>query len=898
MSEEPITDFVTTQDGTDFTNTHIGKAEVEFKALKELKSVGRTLKAGEFSFELLEGDEVIQTVSNSADGYAYFEKIEFLAKDAGIHSYTIREVPGDLAGMSYDDTEHHFSIEVIDNKNGTMDVEYMGYNPETGVKFVNTFTPSGSVVLEASKSLVGKDLVAGDYTFQVSDRQGNVYCTAENDASGNVVFPELTFHAAGTYVYEISEVVPEDTQELGGLTVANGVAYDTHKSEVTIVTLENEDGTLGITTTYAEGKAAFANKAVPDAVYPLAASKRIAGRDFRAGDAFTFTVTAAEEGAPLPANPSVTIEPTAGDEAAIDFGDITFTTADLGKTYTYTITEEGAGQTVDGLTYDPFSHWVKLTINDNGDGTMRVDAEQQLNAEGIVFTNTYVAEGQATLTAAKTLEGRDLKEGEFFFELRGDKLPGDVEVLHAHNAADGSIAFMPIGFTQDDAGKDFHYTITETQGTLRGVVYDDSSYDVTVHVTDNGDGTLGIAYDWGQAAEPPTFHNSLLTRTGFEFDKYSFGAEGAYDFVLTAVDASGNPREGVPVDYSNELLIADDGATAFTATVQNGAYESGRAKVAFPEITYAADGDYHYLVAEAESSVPGMAADEASYLVHVRVAGGVPETTYELLYGGQNLGETADLSFYNNSAVTVGGDSLTTQSAGELEQRVSVYPEAKKYLNGATDALVGGDFAFELVDEASGAVIASATNDEAGNVAFFDERNDPGLAYDAPGVHYYVMREVAGSEAGVAYDDSAILVTVTVTQSDQGLVADVAYNGPGGAEPAFYNVKEGMDVTVRKVSREGGEGLAGCTYALWMAGPAGDVMVAEAVSDAEGYITFRDVSLMSGQKYYFKEVEAPVGHTVDPHRTAYFTLNAAGDALVLAEQTAADGWHSATENAR
>ena len=105
-----------------------------------------------------------------------------------------------------------------------------------------------------------------------------------------------------------------------------------------------------------------------------------------------------------------------------------------------------------------------------------------------------------------------------------------------------------------------------------------------------------------------------------------------------------------------------------------------------------------------------------------------------------------------------------------------------------------------------------------------------------------------------------------------------------------------MDITVRKVSRYGGEGLVDCTYALWMVGPSGDVMIAEAVSDASGYITFRDVALLAGQKYYFKEVEAPAGHTVDPYRTAYFSLNAAGDKLVLVEETAADGWHSATEN--
>ena len=105
-----------------------------------------------------------------------------------------------------------------------------------------------------------------------------------------------------------------------------------------------------------------------------------------------------------------------------------------------------------------------------------------------------------------------------------------------------------------------------------------------------------------------------------------------------------------------------------------------------------------------------------------------------------------------------------------------------------------------------------------------------------------------------------------------------------------------MDLVVYKRSRYGGEGLENCTYALWMVNPAGDVMIQEATSDATGRILFTDVDLVYGQRYYFKEVEAPAGHTVDPYRTAYFALNEARDGTVIAEETASDGWHSKYEN--
>ena len=1034
VAEDAVENYVAQVNGYNLVNTHIATAEVQFFAQKKLEGAARTLRAGEFSFELLEDGQVIQTAVNAGDGNARFAAIEYTTDDTGVHSYTIREVKGDLKGVTYDTAAYDFKVTVTDNGNGTLDVAYDGYNPDEGVAFTNTYAPSGSVALQVNKLLDGAAPAAGAYTFQVADLQGSVYTTAKNAADGTVTFPSMTFKAAGTYKYVISEVVPATAQPLGTQTVADGIAYDTHKVNVTIEAIDNFDGTLRFDTTYEDNDVTFENATVADATYPLTATKHIEGRDFVAGDSFTFTVTA-DEGAPLPENTQVTIQPTSGTDAVVDFGAITFTTADLGKTYTYTISEADAAETVNGLQNDPFAHWVKLTVNDAGDGTMTVLATYQNDASGIVLTNRYTATGQAQLTATKVLEGRELADSEFFFELSGGNLESP---LHANAAADGSIAFAPITYTMEDVGKSFTYTMTETAGALGGVMYDTSSYDVTVTVTDNGDGTLGVAYDYGEAGAAPVFrntykaagttaqltahkaltggtlagdefsftltgvsenaagtaqtvkndakgmvtfdaidydtpgvyeyriaevipagaadngdgtftaadgivydgsqHTAVVTvtddghgalkadvayddnaagisfgnavgssvSTGFEFDKYYFGGVGTFDFTLTATDAQGVARAGAAVDYTGADAIVDDGQAAFTVTVQNGALSGNMAKVVFPEITYTADGDYYYLVQEAESSTPDMVADAAQYLAHVVVKDGQATTTFELIYEGVNYGPTTDLSFYNNSAVTLGFASLSAQSATQLAQRVSVYPKAKKQLNGSTDQLVGGEFTFELVDEATGDVIAVATNDELGNVAFFDENTDPGLAYDEPGAYYYYIREVPGNELGMIYDDSTVLLTVVIDQQHNelgevdGLVATVTYNAPGLDEegyPIFYNVKEGMDLTVQKVSRYGGEGLVDCTYALWMHNENGaDVMVKEATSDENGFITFTDVALMAGQKYFFKEVEAPEGHTVDPYRTAYFSLNETGDALVLVEETAPDGWHSAVEN--
>jgi pilin isopeptide linkage protein len=171
------------------------------------------------------------------------------------------------------------------------------------------------------------------------------------------------------------------------------------------------------------------------------------------------------------------------------------------------------------------------------------------------------------------------------------------------------------------------------------------------------------------------------------------------------------------------------------------------------------------------------------------------------------------------------------------------------------------------------------------------------LVYTEPGTYSYQIREVEGSEMGTTYDSAVIELTVTVTQTTDGLEASTAYSGFEGETPAFNNTTEGIDVEVYKRSRYGGEGLDNCTYALYMVGANGaGVLIQEATSDATGRILFTNVNLMKDQLYYFKEVEAPKGHTVDPYRTVYLKLDETGKKLVPAEETAADGWHSATEN--
>lgn len=379
-----------------------------------------------------------------------------------------------------------------------------------------------------------------------------------------------------------------------------------------------------------------------------------------------------------------------------------------------------------------------------------------------------------------------------------------------------------------------------------------------------------------------------------------------------------------------EPEFADDGSLAslseveggFEASEKNGAFEGEAAPVSF-KVEALEDGDYYYLAAEEDKSgEPGykdIVFDEACYLAHVKVEDGVvSDPDYTMLYpdgegGYDDLGAVAEgeAPAWHNNATEVPKLRMRmrfmafpmagAETPGAATARA--YPEAGKTVNGSAAGLAGGDYAFELREEGADAPVAVATNDAMGRVAFFGESSPNGLAFDAPGTYSYEIREVVPDEPelGVEYDQTVYRYVVEVTRGETGeLEAEESYYGPDGelldTPPVFNNHVEGIDLQVYKRSRYGGEGLDECTYALWMASDAGDVMVQEATSDDTGLIVFKDVALSPGRRYYFKEVEAPAGHTVDPYRTAYFSLTADGRGVELVEDTAEDGWHSKYDN--
>lgn len=231
-----------------FTNTYSvqptdSSVTDQVKVTKQL--TGRDMAAGEFAFELLEGNDVVATGTNSADGSVALSPITYTKP--GTHSYMLREVGGGThkAGVEYDGSVFAVTTTVTDNGDGTLSVAHKVDSDANTVGFTNSYTPAAtSVTLGASKVLNGKSLDAEEFAFVLTD-EGGKQVTATNDANGMVVFPAIQYGEAGTYQYTIAEVKGDESD----------VTYDESEYAVTVTVEDNGEGSLVATVAYEGGNA-------------------------------------------------------------------------------------------------------------------------------------------------------------------------------------------------------------------------------------------------------------------------------------------------------------------------------------------------------------------------------------------------------------------------------------------------------------------------------------------------------------------------------------------------------------------------------------------------------------------------------------------------------------------
>ena len=477
-----------------FHNSYTSKKTgITFSGTKTLE--GKTLEAGKFTFVLQETDKnwkakdgkAAVTATNGANGAYSFGEIEYT--EAGTYYYTVSEQGKGttVEGITYDATEYKITVTVTDDGKGKLVASADRKVDE--LNFTNTYKATGSTTLTATKTLTGRSFQSGDnWTFTVTASPTTapmpehpvVTTSATSGNSETLNFGKInyTLKDVGTYVYTITES--------GNIT---NVENDPNTARtVKVIVTDNGDGTLKVEQIEdAKNGLTFTNK-YAEGETTLGVTKVLSGREFKAGDVWTFNLTADSETAPMPAETSVTTTATSGNRQSLTFGTIKYSLADVGNTYTYTITESGSGE---GVTNDPnATRTVTVTVAEASDGKLAITRTE--SEGGTVFTNIYNAAGSLTLEANKKLKNKTLEAGAFSFELK-ELTAENTKVLETiPNEADGSVNFTTINYTLADVGT-HTYTVSEVKGSDGTVTYDGTVYTVEVTVTDAGNGTLNVS---------------------------------------------------------------------------------------------------------------------------------------------------------------------------------------------------------------------------------------------------------------------------------------------------------------------------------------------------------------------------------------------------------------------
>lgn len=846
-----------------FTNTYNVKP-VETSVTEQITATkfltGRDMAEGEFSFELVEGGDkdakVVATGKNAADGKITMSAVKY--DKAGTHAYTLREVKGGTTskGITYSDAKFAIETTITDSGDGTLSAQHVLKNAEAAI-FKNTYsvTPLETELdFGLSKAIDGRDWTDGDeFSFTITAPEGTplpdpaTVTVSKRDAKDGIAaikFGKIHYTAAGTYKYEI--------RENAGSTV--GMTYDAHVATAEVTVTEDSDGTLTANVTKKEN-GRFTNTYRTELDYAAAGglklSKTLYGRPMTEGQ-FTFTVTPADDdsasalgllpGANNYESPA-TIEGTVGQIDILAGHEVKFTQADAGKTFTYTVAEKNDGQP--GYTYDDAVRTVTIAIADDTAGTLTATTTVSGGSEGtlvteyktgaaavesavVPFVNSYSATTNtpggtaAQVVAAKTLTGRPMVDGEFWFgiayqgELVGyenlkPNIGGHVsfDALHYDTKMLADLESAGLAHRTDKDGKlawTINYTAYEAiHGLPNGVSATTWYFGFKVIVVDNGDGTLTATVDYGGIE--PLFENVYgadAVDAALAGTKKLQAAEGLTPADITgkftftvAADEAGAPMPERTTATNDAAGNVDFGKIHFTLEDLNRALGVTDDATDKAEADEADEAEAEEANADAdanadEPSDESEPADPAAPRSHT--------FTYTVTESGTAPGVTNDANTARKVSYTVtddgaghlsvkrdGGDGAdftftNTYSVTPTDSSVSDQVTTVKRLTGRD--LAAGEFTFELLED--GVTVASGTNDANGTVTLSPIR------YEAPGTHMYTLREACpnalGLYKGVTYDGTTYTVVTTVSDNGDGTLT-ATHKLEGTTESAGFTNK-------------------------------------------------------------------------------------------------------------
>ena len=419
---------------------------------------------------------------------------------AGTYKYTVKETKGNTAGMSYDKAVHEVEVTVRGTDTLTTEIRYDGKEAEE-LTIENAYSAIGTLNLIAQKKLTTTEtpLAAGQFTFELRDKDGTVLQTKTNDADGKVTFDPINYKFdkdrsdLGVHEYKVQEVKGD----------AAGYTYDDTIYTINVTVTDAGNGTLTVTPVIHSSKATsedatvtgmeFINTYTTSGQIVLGATKTLEGQTLEA-EQFSFQATEMDaDGKAVENGYSETVKN--ADGGAITFPIITYKES---GTHYYQITE--VKDEKPAYQYDESKYVVKVDVTDDNAGKLTakvtsvtkngepVKSEDLTGA--VTFTNTYSASADLELKAQKSMKVEAEQLGTFEFELKD----ADGKVIETvKNDEKGAISFSKLSYTEKDAGKTFTYTVNEKLPSEADTyVYDKTVYTVTVNVEDNRDGTLKL----------------------------------------------------------------------------------------------------------------------------------------------------------------------------------------------------------------------------------------------------------------------------------------------------------------------------------------------------------------------------------------------------------------------
>ncbi len=778
----------------------------------------------------------------------------------------------------------HVTVVVTDNGAGKLvsDVTYNGNAASATI--TNTFTTKVKPDVKIKKDLKGDwtNVNIKEFTFDLyevvqeangeDEEQRNLISTLTiSPEDGFTAFENLpTYDKAGTYTYEIVErdIDNPAITKAPNQTFVVKVDYD-------------ENGELKVN--YPDGKNAFeftfANTYNASGKFGLKAKKEVTSDDEFTieGGEFSFTLTADNDAAKALLTKYELDNPlkrSNDSDGNVDFGSFT---VDSNDELEFTINEEKGS--IPGMKYDNKPHTVVVTFKDDGKGTLTptitVDGKVTTETVILTITNTYTKPTAETeIKVKKTLSGRDWKtDDKFTFTLTGSDgapMPDNyAPITITSTTPDKTASFGTIKYTIDNLGgensKEFTYTVTEDDtNKIPGVVYDASTYTVTVTVTlENGTLTA----------------SKSITKNGAPADSIEFTNEfknttAHFEATKTVKTVSGNAK--TVADYNGKFtftLKAETENAPMPAKIT--AANDSEGKVVFGDITYNEPGTYQYLIEEEGGDENGIFYSESVYRATVVVSTAADnsltasEPTYELQSAdGKTYTSAPSAAFENDYTAPYG--SLTLNGTKKFAKNTeSAAPTINNPLT----------FVFDVYAEATGSLLYSvpvSVDDISGEYTIeklldlnFDESNI-GKTYR----YKIVERAIDANDkayAGFAKDNAEYIVEVKVGEPDRYNVITSTYtitkDGEKADDIVFTNTYTALNastsITVSK-NLTGRGWLGGDKFEFTLTSATGEVAKKTVSSaDEKAQFDFGPYTIEDVGTYTYTLAETNGGKTID-----------------------------------